>query len=454
MPRKKSTIVKKGIAKKNIVNTNIKKRRQALQAVKGMRDILPVEMKMWDFIREVIDDTLTPFSYNRIETPILEKTELFERSTGEETDIVQKEMFSFKTKGGEYVTMRPEGTPGIVRAYVENGMSNLIQPVKLYYVGTMYRYEKPQAGRYRQFHQLNLEAIGNSHPVLDAEIIYLFHRILNKLGLGDIEVQINSIGCKECRKEYRSTLVDYFTPKKRQLCEDCKKRLKSNPFRILDCKKEKCINIASGVPPIVDYLCEECGIHFKRVLEYLDEAEIVYNLNTTLMRGLDYYTKTIFEIWPAGDKQSAQSALGGGGRYDNLVKMLGGKETTAVGGALGMERIIEKLKERGIEPKNKKSPDVLLIQLGELAKKKSLKIFENLIESGIYVREALHRDSIKSQLRYADKLGVKFSLILGQKEAQEDMILVRNMYDGVQELVRLDRIVDEIKKRIKSYSKK
>lgn len=454
MPRKKTTTRKKRTTKKATFKPKARSRKQALQAVKGMNDILPAQMKYWDFVNKIIEEQLVPFSFNKIETPILEKTELYQRSTGEETDIVQKEMFSFKTKGGEDVSLRPEGTPGVVRAYIENGMSNLTQPVKLFYIGPMYRYEKPQAGRFRQFHQLNLEAIGNSHPVLDAEIIYLFHKIFIKLGLRDIEVQINSVGCKECRKEYRDTLVDYFTPKKRQLCEDCKKRLKNNPFRILDCKKDKCTNIAAGAPPIIDYLCEECDQHFKRVLEYLDEAEITYNLNTTLMRGLDYYTKTTFEFWPADDKESAQNALGGGGRYDNLVKMMGGQETPAVGAALGIERIIERLQTKEVKLPEEKKPDVLLIQLGELAKKKSLKIFENLLESGIFVRETLHRDSIKSQLRYADKLGVKFSLILGQKEAQEDMILVRNMDDGVQELIKLEKVVEDIKKRIREYSKK
>lgn len=454
MPRKKGTTSKKRAVKKSASPIKTKKRRQALQSIKGMKDILPADMRIWKSFKEIVDNQLTPFSFNEIETPILEKTELYERGTGEDTDIVQKEMFSFETKGGESVSMRPEGTPGVVRAYIENGMNKFTQPVKSYYMGPMFRHERPQAGRFRQFHQLNLEVIGNSHPVLDAEIIYLFHKILNRVGLKDIDIQINSIGCRECRKEYKETLIDYYTPKKRQLCEDCKKRLKNNPFRILDCKKEKCINISSGVPPIVDYLCEDCDRHFKRVLEYLDEAEIVYNLNTTLMRGLDYYTKTTFEIWPADDKQSAQGALGGGGRYDNLVKLLGGQDAPAVGAALGIERIVEKLKEKEIKPKKPKSPDVLLIQLGELAKKKSLKIFENLIESGIFAREALHRDSIKSQLRYANKLDVKFALILGQKESQEDMILVRNMEDGVQELVKLDKVVEDIKKRLKEFSKK
>lgn len=443
----------KETTKKTSPEVTRKRKREVLQAVKGIKDILPAEMKYWSYCESVIKKQVGPYGFQKVEMPVLEKTELFERGTGEGTDIVQKEMFSFSTKGGEKVTLRPEGTPGVVRSYIENGMHNLTQPVKFYYVGPMYRYEKPQAGRYRQFHQLNMEVIGSAQPILDAEVIHLASRILKKLGLDNIEVQINSLGCPECRKDYKETLVNFYTGKRRQLCDDCKKRLRRNPFRVLDCKKEKCQAVSTNVPPIVDYLCEECNDHFKRVLEYLDEAEVAYNLNSTLMRGLDYYTRTVFEFWLTGSKEAAQSALGGGGRYDPLVETLGGRPTPGLGLALGMERIIASMQEQKIKIRGGKDPDVLLVQLGELAKKKSLRIFAELVDAGITAREALHKDSIKSQLRLADKLGVKLALIIGQKEATEDTVLIRDMVDGVQEVVKMNKLIDEIKKGLKKKTK-
>jgi len=426
-----------------------KNRREPIQSVKGMRDVMSPEIEIWEHCQEVFKKELHPFGFSRIETPVLEKTELFIKGTGEDTDIVQKEMFTFNTKGGESVTLRPEGTPGVMRAYTERGLRSLAQPVKLYYIGPMFRHEKPQAGRYRQHYQLGLEVVGNSQPILDAEVIYICAKTLNKLGLDNIEIQINSLGCPECRKEYKETLVNFYSGKRRHLCDDCKKRLRKNPFRVLDCKKEKCQEISADVPPIVDFLCEECNDHFKRVLEYLDEVEVVYNLNSTLVRGLDYYTRTVFEIWAGGDKEAARCALGGGGRYDGLARTLGGRQTSGLGAAMGLDRIASQLQDQEIKVKQSKKPDVLLIQLGELAKKKSLKIFGELIKSGIVAREAFHKDSIKSQLRLADKLDARFALILGQKEATNETILIRNMKDGIQEIISLDKLVDEIKKRLK-----
>ncbi|NQV13777.1 MAG: histidine--tRNA ligase [Parcubacteria group bacterium] len=430
-----------------------RKKKEALRAVKGVKDILPKEMKIWDYCQSVIKKQVEPYGFQKVEMPILEKTELFERGTGEGTDIVQKEMFSFSTKGGEKVTLRPEGTPGVLRSYIEHGMHNKTQPVKVYYIGPMYRHERPQAGRYRQFHQFNLEAIGNDQPILDAEVIHISTRILKKLGLDNIEVQINSLGCPECRKDYKETLINFYAGKRRRLCDDCKKRLRRNPFRVLDCKKDKCQAVSVNVPPVVDYLCEECNDHFKRVLEYLDEVEVTYNLNSTLMRGLDYYTRTVFEFWPADSKEAAQSSLGGGGRYDGLMGTLGGRSTPGLGVALGMERIIASMQEKEVNIRGGKSPDVLLIQLGELAKKKSLRIFSELVDVGVSVREALHKDSIKSQLRLANKLGVRLAVIIGQKEATEDTVLIRDMADGVQEIVKMSKLVDEIKKGLKKKIK-
>ena len=430
-----------------------RRKKEALQSVKGIKDVLPEEMRIMSYCEKIIKKQLKPYGFQKVAMPILEKTELFERGTGKETDIVQKEMFSFTTKGGEKVSLRPEGTPGVLRSYIEHGMHNKMQPVKFYYVGPMYRYEKPQAGRYRQFHQLNMEILGSSQPILDAEVIHISTRIFKKLGLNDIEVQVNSLGCSECRQEYKETLINFYSGKRRQLCDDCKKRLRRNPYRVLDCKKDKCRAASTNVPPSVDHLCEECNDHFKRVLEYLDEVEVNYNLNSTLMRGLDYYSRTVFEFWPADAKDAAQSALGGGGRYDGLMEVLGGRPTPGLGVALGMERIIDLLKEKEVNIRSSKKPDVLLVQLGELAKKKSLRIFSELVDAGIIVREALHKDSIKSQLKLADKLGVRLALIIGQKEATEDTVLIRDMVDGVQEVVKMNKLVDEIKKGLKKKTK-
>ena len=314
-----------------------------IQALRGMRDILPKEWEYWNYFFEKAERMAKNYGYNRIETPIVEETSLFIHSTGEDTDIVEKEMYKFITKGGDNVSLRPEGTPGIVRAYIENGMSSLPHPVKMYYSGQMFRYERPQAGRYRQFHHFGFEAIGDGFPILDVQIIQLSWKILESLGLGGLSVQINSIGCADCRKSYRKLLIDYYKAKKNKLCQDCKRRFEKNPLRLLDCKEDKCIRIAAFAPQMIDNLCAECHSHFKSVLEYLDEIELPYTLNPHLVRGLDYYTRTVFEIWPEKGEM-AGITLAGGGRYDGLVEFLGGESVPAIGAAIGIERVIEELK--------------------------------------------------------------------------------------------------------------
>lgn len=427
-----------------------KLKQKPIQAVRGMHDILPSDQKYWDYILETCLKLIKSYSFQKIEVPVVEKTELFTRGIGAATDIVSKEMFTFTDKSGESLTLRPEWTAGIARAYIEHGMVVFPQPVKLYSFGPVFRHERPQAGRFRQFHQLNLEIIGGKQPVLDAEIIYLTWEILQKIGLKNLEIQINSIGCRECRGKYKETLINFLLPKKSRLCDNCRKRIKRSPLRVLDCKKEKCQRILEGAPQIIDFLCEECHNHFKSVLEYIDELEIMYNLNPKLVRGLDYYTKTVFEIWGKGKEILASNALAGGGRYDDLIELLGGKPTPAIGAAFGFERIISLIKEQKIAVVEKeKKPDVLLIQLGELAKKKALKIFNEMIENNINAKEALHKDSIKSQLRLASNLGVKFAVILGQKEVLDKTILIRDMENGVQEVVNVEKLIPELKKRLK-----
>lgn len=421
-----------------------------LQTVKGTRDVLPPEQFLWDHVLGESRRLCQSLGFGRIETPIIESSELFERGVGEMTDIVEKEMFSFETKGEEKVSLRPEGTAGVVRAYIENGMSKWAQPVKLYYEGPMFRYEKPQAGRYREFHQFGIETFGDRCPAVDAQIIYLAWKIFQRVGIKNIAIQINSIGCKECRTGYKNMLTDYYEMKINKLCSDCRRRLAKNPLRLLDCKEEKCIQAASLAPQIVDCLCTDCHDHFKNVLEFLDELELPYVLNPNLVRGLDYYTKTVFEVW-AGEStgpDAKQVVLGGGGRYDGLAQTLGGESVPAVGYSFGVERVIDQLLRSQIEVEPKIIKDVFLVQLGDKARKRILKLFDSLIDEEISVGESVGRGSIKSQLRIANKFNSKFALIIGQKEALDDTVIIRDMESGMQEVVTMDKAVCEVKRRL------
>ena len=433
-----------------------------------MRDILSEEQKYFQKILNVAENIAHFYGFEKIDTPILEETELFSKGTGLTSDIVQKQMYSLRTKGGDYLTLRPEFTPGIVRAYLEHGMKNLPQPVKFYSFGPLFRHEKPQAGRYRQFHQFNLEVIGDESPVIDAQIIQIFYNLLNELKLKNLTVEVNSIGDNQCRPYYKKLLQNYFRSRESSLCVDCRRRMKENPLRILDCKEEKCQRVKSQAPQLIDHLCEECHSHFKQVLEFLDEIELPYHLNPYLVRGLDYYTKTVFEIFkesPRGDELSAhlpsspkglvkeegvvRNALVGGGRYDNLVKLLGGEDTRASGASMGIERIITAIKEKEVKFSKSPSPQIFLAQLGNLAKRKSLKLMEEFRQNKIQVGESFGKDSLKVQMKVADRLGVRYTLLLGQREALEGTIIVRDMKSGNQETIKLDRTVKEMQKRLK-----
>jgi len=433
-----------------------------------MRDILSEEQKYFQKILNVAENIAHFYGFEKIDTPILEETELFSKGTGLTSDIVQKQMYSLRTKGGDYLTLRPEFTPGIVRAYLEHGMKNLPQPVKFYSFGPLFRHEKPQAGRYRQFHQFNLEVIGDESPVIDAQIIQIFYNLLNELKLKNLTVEVNSIGDNQCRPYYKKLLQNYFRSRESSLCVDCRRRMKENPLRILDCKEEKCQRVKSQAPQLIDHLCEECHSHFKQVLEFLDEIELPYHLNPYLVRGLDYYTKTVFEIFkesPRGDELSAhlpsspkglvkeegvvRNALVGGGRYDNLVKLLGGEDTRASGASMGIERIITAIKEKEVKFSKSPSPQIFLAQLGNLAKRKSLKLMEEFRQNKIQVGESFGKDSLKVQMKVADRLGVRYTLLLGQREALEGTIIVRDMKSGNQETIKLDRAVKEMQKRLK-----
>lgn len=415
----------------------------------GMHDILPEDQKYFDKIYELVKEIADFYNFKKIETPILEERELFSRGVGLATDIVQKEMFSLKTKGGEYLALRPEGTASVARAYIEHGMKNLPQPVKLWYFGPFFRYERPQLGRLRQFWQFGFEVLGEESPAIDVQIIQIFYNILRELKFKNLIIYLNTIGDSFCRPYFKKILVSYFKSRIDLMCQDCKRRLKENPLRILDCKEEKCQRIISQAPQILDHLCENCHKHFKEVLEFLDEIELPYHLNPHLVRGLDYYTKTVFEIFEDSEKGKEIGALAGGGRYDNLIKILGGENTPACGGAAGIERIISLMKEKVIRFPKEKSPKIFLAQLGPLAKRKSLKLLEEFRRERIPIFESLGRDSLKAQLKLADKIGARYTLLLGQKEVLEGKIIIRDMVTGKQETVKLEKVVSEIKKILK-----
>ncbi len=443
----------------------IKKR--GFQTPTGMRDILPEDQRYYQKIYDIVENIAKFYGFEKIDTPILEEAELFARGVGTTTDIVEKQMYTLRTKGGDWLALRPEGTAPVCRAYIQHGMQNLPQPIKLWYFAPFFRYEHSQAGRFRQFWQFGFETLGEQSAAIDAQIIQIFYNIFIELKFKDLTIEINSIGDSQCRPYFKKLLVSYFKHRESSLCSDCKRRLRANPLRILDCKEEKCQRIKSQSPQIIDHLCEECHNHFKEVLEFLDELELPYQLNPYLVRGLDYYTKTVFEVFTSSENPAAKekaspekpvsqeeavqakNALAGGGRYDALMKILGGKITPACGGAAGIERIIEVLKIKSPLAAKSNQAKIFLAQLGGLAKRKSAKLFEIFYQENIPVAESFGRDSLKAQLRIADKLGVKYSLILGQKEALDKTVIIRDMASGKQETVKMEKVAREMKRKIK-----
>ncbi len=420
--------------------------------LRGFRDILPEETELWEKMRGRAAAILRDYGFLEISPPLLEATSLFRRSIGEATDIVEKEMFTFTDRSRDSVTLRPEITAGIARAYIEHGMFNRPQPLKLFSFGPLFRYDRPQAGRYRQFHQLDLEIIGNAKEVADAEIIYLSYLICASLGL-EVTVQVNSLGESETRKEYIKILRDYYRSKRRFLCEDCKRRLPKNTLRLLDCKQADCRGLLAGAPQLVDHLDEESKKHFVRVLEFLDQSEVPYALNPYIVRGLDYYNRTTFEIWPAesaGEPAVAGTplAVGGGGRYDGLIEVLGGRPTPAVGMAFGWERLSDLVRGGSADLTAQARPDVFFATLGEEAAKHAFSIFEKLRRAGIKTAANFAKEGLKAQLELADKQQVGYAVILGQKEMLDGTIIIRDMENGIQEVVDLNKVCEEIKKRL------
>lgn len=421
-----------------------------VQSVRGMHDTLPVDYPMWEKTMKSFKDVAEFYNFSHIATPILESVDLYTRTLGETSDVVEKEMYTIKTKGGDSLAMRPEGTAGVVRSYIEHGMSHQPHPIRLAYFGPFFRHDKPQAGRLRQFHQAGFEIFSSENdPLYDAQTMLAAYRFIEGLKIKGVTAHINTIGCKTCRPNYRKALVAYYKPLEKKLCGDCRRRLPVNPLRLLDCKVPTCQPLKEQAPTTLDHLCSPCKTHFKELLEYLEDVKLPYSLNHFLVRGLDYYTKTVFEFTldPVAGEEDLAFALGGGGRYDYLVEMLGGKPTAAVGAALGIERLLEVVKRRNLSAPARSKERVFLIHIGDLAKKKSLSLIEALREGGVHVVESLGKESMAAQLRNADKLQVPFALIFGQKEAYEESVIIRDMKTGAQETVPLMKLVAAIKRR-------
>jgi len=415
------------------------------KAPRGTADILPEEQSCWRFVEDRAIALCQLYGYQRLDTPAFEDSQLFTRSIGEGTDIVTKEMYTFKDRSGNVLALRPEGTAPVCRSYLEHGMGNLPQPVKLYYLAAIFRYERPQAGRYRQHYQFGFEAIGDADPALDAEVVEMAWQFFNLLGLGGLYLYLNSIGCKICRPKYLESLRRYYSAHLDGLCSDCKTRFEKNPLRLLDCKKPSCYGVADAAPKSTDYLCRECKAHFEAVLGYLDALRLPFDLNHRLVRGLDYYTKTVFEIQPLGE-EGAQSALGGGGRYDDLIEELGGKATPAIGFAAGMERIVLNLKRQKIPVPNLQATPVFIAHLGNEAKLEAVKLVSTLRKDGIAAIMSAGDRSLKGQLRQANGLGSSYAAIIGEDEVKSGAATLRNMMTGEQKTVSLAALGGLLKK--------
>lgn len=414
----------------------------------GTNDILPDEQPYWRYIFDRIHHVAALYGYQQIEPPMFEDTAVFTHGVGEATDIVQKEMYTFEDRGGNSLTLRPEFTAGVVRAYIENGMRVWPQPVKLYSIGPAFRHDRPQANRYRQFWQFNAEAIGEQDPAVDLEIMSMAWHLYQELGLREISFQVNSTGCPRCRPAYVAKLADFFRQHAHRLGEDDRRRLETNPLRILDTKDERIQELSEAAPRIGDYLCEECRAHFDTLLAYLDLQGRPYTINPRLVRGLDYYTKTVFEVWSSA-LGGAQSAISGGGRYDGLAEVLGGDPTPGVGYAAGIERLISLMQELGVEPPALPSPQVALVYLGDDAKRAGIQLVPELREQDIRAVMFFGDPSMRSQMRSANREKVQYALILGEAELEQEVVAVKDMLsDAPQQTVSRDVIVPWLKQRL------
>lgn len=410
---------------------------------KGTKDILPGEIHKWQYLEKIIAKVCENYGYKEIRIPVFEHTELFQRGVGDTTDIVQKEMYTFLDKGDRSITLRPEGTAGVVRSYIEHGMASMPQPVKLYYNITAYRYENVQKGRYREFHQFGTEAFGAKGPSIDVEIISMIDVLLKRLGIGGIELNINSIGCKKCRSDYNAKLKEYLKPNLSKLCKTCEERFERNPLRIIDCKEEACKKISADAPALVDNLCEECYEHFEGLKKGLENLGIKYNIDKGIVRGLDYYTKTVFEF--VSKNIGSQGTVCGGGRYDGLVEVCGGPPTPGIGFAIGIERLLMVMENQGIEFPSPRSTHIFIATIGDKAQNYAQKLVYNLRREGINAETDLMGKSVKAQMKYANKLGAYFSIVLGDNEIDTNKAFLKNMDTGEEKEISLDTVVDRLK---------
>lgn len=426
--------IPKGQAKKKIVRYS---------AVKGVQDILPPDVYTWQRVEAAAKEVFSAYGFQEFRPPIIEFTDVFARSIGETSDIVEKEMYTFKDKAGRSITLRPEGTASIVRGYVENHLYNLPSPQKFFYSGPMFRYERPQKGRLRQFYQIGVESFGTAEPEMDVEVISMLRNFLQKTGLNGLNFEVNSIGCGQCRPGYKEALLDFFSFRLNSLCPDCKRRYTQNPLRILDCKVNACIEQRSGAPVVSDYLCDDCRSHFSRLRSLLELLGVPHVVNPAMVRGLDYYTRTTFEV--TSEQLGAQNAVAAGGRYDGLVEEFGGPPTPAIGFALGMERLIE-LAKKGTGPV--RVPDIFVASIGKNAAIEALKLAERFRSEGVWVELGYKGASLKSQMRRADRFGADYVFILGEDELKKGTVKWKNLKNGSAGEIDMEKVYNFYKKEI------
>ena len=417
------------------------------KAPRGTKDITPKDVYKWHYVEKKFREICALYGYEEIRTPIFEHTEVFARSVGDTTDVVQKEMYSFTDRGDRQLSLKPEGTAGVIRSFIENKMYADTQPTKLYYITPCFRYERPQAGRQRQFHQFGIEVLGSDGPSVDAEVISLAVQFFNEMGLKNLSVNINSVGCPTCREEYNRKLKEYLDKKVDVLCETCLERKDKNPMRVIDCKNPHCKENLQDIPFMIDHLCEDCKDHFDKLQTYLKEMDINYVVDKTIVRGLDYYKKTAFEI--ISNDIGSQSTVCGGGRYDGLVEMLGGRKgISGIGFALGAERLLLTLENNNIEIENPKSTDIYIATIGDAAKTKSFKLIKDLRTNHISADNDHLDKSLKAQFKYSDKLNAKYTVVIGDDELANDTATLKNMKTSEQTTIKLSELVDELKKRL------
>ena len=409
------------------------------KAIKGTKDVLPSEVYKNQYIEATCLTVAENFGYKEMRTPVFEHTELFQRGVGDTTDVVQKEMYTFDDKGGRSITLRPEGTAGAARSFLENGLSNEALPQKICYLTSCYRYEKPQAGRLREFHQFGIECFGATSPLADAEMIALAKQIFDELGVKDLHLELNSIGCPTCRAEYHKALKEYFSSRVDELCDTCRDRLDRNPMRILDCKSPVCSEIAKDAPVVLDYLCDECKEHFEKTKSYLDAMNIEYIVNPQIVRGLDYYTKTVFEF--VADSIGAQGTVCGGGRYDGLIEELGGQHTPSLGFAMGLERLQLVMEAQGCEFPEPSRPDLFIVAMGDKATLKAVEIAKDMRDEGYSVVYDLNGRSLRAQMKYADKINAKYNVVIGDNEVDTKSAVLKDMATGEQSDISLETFV-------------